>query len=197
MEKIKVTRAVVVEGKYDKIKLSSLIDGLILQTDGFRIYRDKEKAAMIRAVAKKQGLIVLTDSDRAGFQLRGYLRSITQGAEVAHIYIPRVAGKESRKTAPGAEGILGVEGIDGDTLRELFRREGLLGEPVKRENPVTRLDFYEDGLTGGKDSSRRRKELLRRLNLPEYMTAGALLEIINSLMSREEYRAAVDESGKD
>ena len=126
MDKIKVSRAVIVEGRYDKIKLSSLIDGIIIQTDGFRIYKDKEKAAMIRALAKKRGLLVITDSDRAGFQLRGFIRSIAKDADIRHVYIPQIKGKEKRKAIPGKEHLLGVEGMDADCLRKLIEQAGAL-----------------------------------------------------------------------
>ena len=188
MEKIKLRQAVIVEGKYDRIKVSSLIDGLIIQTDGFRIYKDKQKIAMIRAVALQQGVVILTDSDRAGFKIRGFLHSIAAGAEVTNLYIPQVSGKERRKAGPGAEGLLGVEGIDVQTLRALFQKAGLLDEAPPPERPITRMDFYEDGFMGGADASKRRAALLKHLGLPGYLTTNSLLEVINSLMTYEESR---------
>lgn len=190
MEKIKLRQAVIVEGKYDRIKLSSFIDGLILQTDGFRIYKDKQKIAMIRAVALRQGVVILTDSDRAGFCIRGFLHSIAAGAEITNLYIPQITGKERRKTEPGAEGFLGVEGIDLAVLRGLFQKAGLLDEtPAVSLRPITRMDFYENGLMGGTGSSSRRALLLKHLGLPSYLTTNSLLEVINSLMTYEEYTA--------
>lgn len=192
MERIRLRQAVVVEGKYDKIKLSALIDGTILCTGGFRIYRDRQLAAMIRAVAQRQGIVILTDSDRAGFRIRSYIRSLAKGAEVINLYIPQVPGKERRKEAPGAEGILGVEGMEVQTLRDLFSRAGLLEPdrlPAGGERRIERSDFYEDGISGGPDASRKRAALLARLGLPGYVTTNALLDIINSLMTWEEYRA--------
>ena len=195
MEKLRVSRAILVEGKYDRIKLASLIDGLIIPIDGFRIYKDRQKSAMIRALAQKRGLVVVTDSDAAGFQLRGYLRSIAKDADVIHIYIPQVSGKERRKAAPGAEHLLGVEGIGADTLRELFLRSGAVDDTPPQEGArrITRMDFYDDGLMGGPDAAERRAALLRRLGLPNYLTTNALLEIVNSLMSYEEYRRFIGE----
>lgn len=198
MEKLKLKRALVVEGKYDKAKLSSLVEGTILQTDGFRIYRDKQLAAMIRAVARRQGLVILTDSDRAGFQIRHYIRSLAQGADVVNVYIPQTRGKERRKAAPGAEGLLGVEGIDADILRELLQKAGALADeeapdPDAREaRRIGRADLYEDGLTGGPDAAGKRRALLLRLKLPGYLSTAGLLEVINTLMTYSEYRAFCD-----
>lgn len=203
MSKLTLSRAVVVEGKYDKIKLEALIDGLIIQTNGFRIYKDKEKAAMLRAVARRRGVVIVTDSDRAGFQLRGFVRSVVQDAEVVNVYIPQIAGKEKRKRAPGAEGLLGVEGIDLETLRELFLRAGALDPPgasAGRETSarrITRMDFYEHGLSGGPEAARLRKRLLQRLGLPCYLTCKGLLEVVNSLMTYEEYRAFLKEMQRE
>ena len=189
-EKIRLTQAVVVEGKYDKIKLSSLIEGTIIKTDGFQIYKDRQKIAMIKTIAEKQGIIILTDSDRAGFQIRNFIRSVAKDAKITNIYIPQVEGKEKRKKSPGAEGMLGVEGIDADTLRKLFRRFGIRESEEAEEDrrQITRLDFYEDGLTGGNGAARRRRALLAQLGLPSYLTTNSLLEIINLLMTYDEYR---------
>ena len=189
-EKIRLSQAVIVEGKYDKIKLSALIDGVIIPTDGFRIYKDRQKIAMIKSIAEKQGIIILTDSDRAGFQIRGFVRSLAKNAKVTNIYIPQVEGKEKRKKSPGAEGTLGVEGIGADTLRELFRRFGILEETgIQREKrQITRLDFYEDGIMGGAGAVQKRRALMARLGLPSYLATNSLLEVINLLMTYEEYR---------
>lgn len=189
MDKIKVSRAVIVEGRYDKIKLSSLIDGIIIQTDGFRIYKDKEKAAMIRALAKKRGLLVITDSDRAGFQLRGFIRSIAKDADIRHVYIPQIKGKEKRKAIPGKEHLLGVEGMDADCLRKLIEQAGALDhESSPPSRPITKLDFYEDGLSGGTDAKQKREALLKKLGLPTYLSQNSLLSVINGLVSYEQYR---------
>jgi len=200
MEKLRVSRVIIVEGKYDKIKLSSLVDGMIVPIHGFGIYKDKGKAALLRAAAKKQGAVILTDSDRAGFQLRGYLRSLLRDADVVHVYIPALSGKERRKTAPGAEGLLGVEGMDVSLLRELFLRSGALTPPSgsqENKRPVTRMDFYEDGLLGGPEASALRGALLQRLSLPGRMSGKALLEAVNALLSYDAYRALMEEIKAD
>lgn len=188
LEKLHVTQLVIVEGKYDKIKLSSLLDATILTLDGFRIYKDREKAALIRTLALERGAILLTDSDRAGFQLRGYLKSLLKGAALTQIYIPQRAGKEKRKAEPGAEGLLGVEGIDAATLRKLFLEAGVSVEGAKPpEKQIERMDFYDAGLIGGKNAAQKRQALLQRLGLPGYLTTNALLEIINTRMSHADF----------
>ena len=195
MDKIKIDRIVVVEGKYDQIKLSSLIDGVIIRTDGFRIYKDKEKSALLRTLGKQKGLLVLTDSDRAGFQLRGYIRSIAKDADIKQVYIPQIKGKERRKERPGKEHLLGVEGIDVQTLYTLLQKAGVsvqketAGDDVRR---ITKLDFFEDGLSGGADAAKKRALLLKHLGLPSYLTANALLEVINSMMTYEAYRRFIE-----
>lgn len=193
MDKIKIDRVVIVEGKYDQVKLASLIDGVIIKTDGFRIYKDKEKADMIRALGKKKGLLILTDSDRAGFQLRGYIRNIAKGADIKQVYIPQIKGKERRKETPGKEGLLGVEGMDAALLRELLIKAGVSAGVADDRRLITKLDFFEDGLSGGADAVKKRGALLKHLGLPSYLTANALLEIINSILSYEEYRIFCDQ----
>ncbi len=188
MEKIRIKQAVIVEGKYDKIKLSSIVDTLILTSDGFRIFKDKEKLTLIREIAKKDGIIILTDSDVAGFKLRNFIRSCTKDAKVINIYIPQIEGKEKRKLSPSKEGLLGVEGMDVKQLRALFLEAGVLDEdqsPI--EKPITKMDFYSDGFIGKDNSAIKRQVLLQRLNLPSYLSTNSLLEIINRLISRDEY----------
>lgn len=188
-EKIKIDKLVVVEGKYDYIKLSSIIEGTIICTDGFSIYKDKEKQALIRTIGEKNGIIIATDSDKAGFQLRNFIRSIAAAAEIENIYIPQVEGKEKRKRTPSKEGFLGVEGIDSQTLREIFT--GLSSpKPVGRR--VTKLDFYNDGLSGGENSAQKRREFLKAVNLPSHLSAAALLNTINALYGYDEYKSIVN-----
>lgn len=184
---IHTDRAIVVEGKYDKIKLGGLIDGVILCTGGFRIYKDKEMQQMLRALAKKQGLAVLTDSDAAGFQIRSFLRSICGKENIVDIYIPDLYGKERRKQHPSREGKLGVEGIPEAVLLEALEKAGIgVREVQERADPITKLDLYELGLSGGAQSAVRRAELMRRLELPEHLSANALVTVLASLYSREE-----------
>ncbi len=188
MEKIFLKQAIIVEGKYDKIKLNSLVDALIITSDGFRIFKDKEKLALIREIAKKDGIIILTDSDVAGFKLRNFIRSCAKDAKVTNIYIPQIKGKEKRKDVPSKQGFLGVEGINADILRDLFQNAGVLGESVQPIlDPFTKMDFYKDGLIGKDESKQKRQALLEYLNLPSYISTNSLLDIINRFMSKEDY----------
>lgn len=188
---IRIREAVVVEGKYDKIKLSSLLDGTIVTTDGFGIFRDREKMAYLRRLAKNQGLVVLTDSDGAGFVIRGKISSCIPASQLKHAYIPDIPGKERRKAAPSKEGMLGVEGMELQTLRQVLRRAGatLLEEECLPENAhgkLTKADLYEMGLSGREDSAQRRKALQKELDLPERLSAGGLLQALNALYSEQE-----------
>lgn len=184
---IHIAQAIVVEGKYDKIKLSSILDAVILVTNGFRIFRDPEKMALIQYYARTTGVIVLTDSDRAGFQIRNYLKGAVRDGKLYHVYIPDVYGKEHRKEKPSAEGKLGVEGIRKDVLLEAFAKAGVLTDEVpEKADPITRYDLYELGLSGGADSKARRKALQKRLGLPDLLSAASLLEVLNTMMTRQE-----------
>lgn len=195
---IRIKEAVVVEGKYDKIKLSSLLEGTIVVTDGFGIFRDRERMAYLRRLAKKQGLLVLTDSDGAGFLIRGKIASGIPPAQLKHAYIPDVPGKERRKTAPSKEGTLGVEGIDLNTLRQVIERAGATiledaGEESpsetekEREEKLSKADLFALGLSGGADSAARRKALQKQLGLPEHLSASGLLQAINALYEKQEF----------
>ena len=189
--KIKLRQAVIVEGKYDKIRLASLLDALILDIGGFRIYKDKEKLSLIRALAKTRGLIILTDSDRAGFQLRGFLGGSIPREQITHVYIPDVRGKERRKAQPGKEGLLGVEGMDTETLKTCLIRAGVFQERKKSAPSVTRADLLDAGLIGGEQSSVTRKKLQKALGLPENLSAKLLFEVLNALYTREEFECAL------
>lgn len=184
---IHTDRAIVVEGKYDKIKLSSMVDGVIICTGGFRVYKDKEKQAMLRALAKKQGLAVLTDSDTAGFKIRGFLRSICGKENIVDVYIPDLYGKEKRKDHPSKEGKLGVEGVPEEVLQKAFADAGIGAELVlQKKDPITKMDLFELGLSGRAESALRRKQLMKHLTLPEHLTTNALVTVLDALMSREE-----------
>ena len=164
---IHTDRAIVVEGKYDKIKLSSMVDGVIICTGGFRVYKDKEMQAMLRALAKKQGLAVLTDSDTAGFKIRGFLRSICGKENIVDVYIPDLYGKEKRKDHPSKEGKLGVEGVPEEALQKAFADAGIGAELVlQKKDPITKMDLFELGLSGRAESALRRKQLMKHLTLP-------------------------------
>lgn len=184
-----VKQAVIVEGKYDKIKLSSIIDGVIIPTDGFNVFKNKETLALIRYFAETTGIIILTDSDAAGFKIRSFLKGAVGKGEILNVYVPDIFGKERRKTAPSKEGKLGVEGMEKEIILEAFRKAGIVaeedGEQSQRE-PITKLDLYECGLSGGKNSSAMRKKLLAELKLPELLTASGMVAILNTMMSRQE-----------
>lgn len=181
-------QAVIVEGKYDKIKLSSVVDAVIITTNGFSVIKDKEKLEIIRFFAKNKGIIILTDSDSAGFKIRNFLKGAISDGKITNVYIPDIFGKEKRKAAPSKEGKIGVEGIDTQTLLEAFRKAGVISTEADSERePVTKLDLFEAGLSGGNNSAEKRNELLKYLGMPELMTTNAMLEIINTMMSRDEF----------
>ena len=192
---IKIKEAVIVEGKYDKIKLSSLIDGLIIETGGFQIFSDREKIELLRRLAVTRGLLILTDSDSAGFLIRNHIQSCIPKEKIRHAYIPDLYGKEKRKLHPSKEGKLGVEGIDPEILLESIRRSGASAieeaGSSEEKRKITKLDLYEDGFSGGADSSKKRQVLLRELGLPERLTAKALVPVLNSLVNYEEYQKVV------
>ena len=192
---IKIKEAVIVEGKYDKIKLSSLIDGLIIETGGFQIFSDREKIELLRRLADTRGLLILTDSDSAGFLIRNHIQSCIPKEKIRHAYIPDLYGKEKRKLHPSKEGKLGVEGIDPEILLESIRRSGASAieeaGSSEEKRKITKLDLYEDGFSGGADSSKKRQVLLRELGLPERLTAKALVPVLNSLVNYEEYQKLV------
>lgn len=186
---IRVKEAVIVEGKYDRIKLSSIIDGLILETDGFRIFQDRERMALLRRLAETRGLLVLTDSDAAGFLIRNHLAGSIPPGRIKNAYIPDLYGKEKRKAKPSKEGKLGVEGVPVGMILEALRRAGVgMEEEQTRTGPaITKTDLYFAGLSGGPQSARKRKELLRRLSLPEHLSANSMPEVLSTFLSREEF----------
>lgn len=189
---IKLKQAVIVEGKYDKIRLANLVDAVIIPVHGFSIYKDRETAELIRSLAKKTGIIILTDSDGAGFQIRNKIRSLAADGEVINVYIPEIAGKERRKRSPSKEGTLGVEGVSDEILTAAFQKAGVLAESVsERINPITKADLLDWGLIGGENSAYRREELQRALGLPRKLSANMLLEILNVMYSKEEFEEFV------
>jgi ribonuclease M5 len=197
MEKISLAQAVIVEGRYDKIKLEAVVDAFILPTNGFRVFSDLELRALIRRLAETRGIIVLTDSDAAGFKIRGFLRGIVPPEQVTDVYIPDLYGKERRKQKPSREGKLGVEGMNPAILLEAFRKAGIsAGRRRPARDPITRFDLYEDGVSGGEGSREKRRLLYRKLGLPERLSPSAALELLNQMLTREEYRQAVEELGQ-
>ena len=191
---IHVAQAIIVEGKYDKIKLSSLLDAVILTTNGFHIFHDAEKMALIRYYAKTTGIIILTDSDTAGFRIRNYLKGAVHDGKLFHVYIPDIYGKERRKLKPSAEGKLGVESIDKNALLAAFEKAGVLTDEIpEKTDPITRYDLYELGLSGGADSKSKRKALQKRLHLPDLLSTASLLEVLNTMMTKTELCRILDE----
>jgi ribonuclease M5 len=182
---IHLRQAIVVEGKYDKIRLAPLVDAPILVTGGFRIFKDREQLALLRRLARQDGLLILTDSDTAGFRIRNYIKSAVPEGKIFHAYIPEILGKEPRKDRPSKEGTLGVEGVSLQVLAAALEKSGVLFAEGPKKDPVTRMDLYEAGLSGGPDSRKKRLDLLRELKLPRYLSTAALLEALNALMDRE------------
>ncbi len=187
---IKINRAVVVEGKYDIIKLNSVLDALIIKTDGFGVFKDKEKQKLIRKLAETTGIVILTDSDSAGFVIRNFIKSIAPNGDVINAYIPDIFGKEKRKTQASKEGKLGVEGIPVDVLKTALEKAGVFCESpeITEKKLITKTDLFEDGFSGTENSKDKRKALLKQLDLPEKLTTNALLDVLNSLVTYEEYK---------
>ena len=192
---LKIKEAIVVEGRYDKNTLSQIVDAPILETSGFGIFKDKEQMSLLRRVAERRGLIVFTDSDGAGFVIRNHIKSAIPGKYLKHAYIPDVYGKEKRKSAPGKEGKLGVEGLTPQILVDSLRRAGATneGEDSPGNKGITKQDLMALGLSGGANAGARRQQLLKRLGLPERMSANAMLQALNLLCSPEELNAILEQ----
>lgn len=191
---IKVSEVIIVEGKYDKIKLSKFIDGLIIDVGGFRIFKDKKMLDLIRKLSAKTGILILTDSDSAGFMIRNYIKGSIKEGKVKHAYIPDIYGKEKRKNRPSKEGKLGVEGISEEALAKAIESATDI-ELNKDDSPtlkITKIDLYNDGLSGCLNSQKRRISLLKHLNLPEHLTVNAMIPILNSIMTYSEYKNIIN-----
>ena len=192
---IKIDKPVIVEGKYDIIKLSGIVDGLIIKTDGFGIFKDKEKQKFLRRLADEKGIIVLTDSDSAGFLIRKFLKSSIPEDKITHVYIPDVYGKEKRKIHGGKEGKLGGEGISEEVLLEAFRKAGVICSESSDEERrlITNIDLYEAGLMGKDNSKEKRVRLMKALALPERLSTSSLIKILNTFVSYEEFTEKLKE----
>lgn len=192
---VKIKEAIVVEGRYDKNTLAQIVDAPILETSGFGIFKDKKQMGLLRQVAQKRGLIVFTDSDGAGFVIRNHIKSAIPAQYLKHAYIPDIMGKERRKTAPGKEGKLGVEGMTREIILDALRKAGatIEGESLLQTQQITKQDLMEMGLSGGKDASAKRLALLKKLNLPEHMSPNAMLQALNLLYTLEELTAVLRE----
>ena len=183
-------KAIVVEGKYDAIRLDSVIDATIVTTDGFGIFKHPETVTMLRRLAETQGIVVLTDSDGAGFVIRNRIAGAVQTGRVLHAYAPEIVGKERRKSAPSKEGLLGVEGIDGKRLLQALIRAGATVDDRPAEKPtpyLTKARLYSDGLSGGTDSAALREALLSALGLPRHLSANRLMQVVGTLLDEETY----------
>ena len=185
----KIREVILVEGRYDKNTLSQVVDAVILETSGFGVFNDKQKQKLLRKLAESRGLIILTDSDGAGFVIRNYIKGCVDPALVKHAYIPDIYGKERRKSAPSKEGKLGVEGMRPEVLLDALRRAGATidGESTAQQNVISKADLYARGLSGCDGSAEKRRLLMKKLDLPEHLSAAALLDVLNALMSREDF----------
>ena len=195
MSKQRIKEVIVVEGRYDKNILSQVVDATIVETGGFSVFNDREKLAFLRTLAQKRGIILLTDSDGAGFVIRNHLKGVLPQNQVKHAYIPDIYGKERRKATAGKEGKLGVEGMRPEVLKEALLRAGatVVGEEMSPQprRQITRSDLFTAQLTGCAGSQERRKKLLHQLDLPEHLSTKALLQVLNQLMSYEEYKKVI------
>ena len=192
---VKIREAIVVEGRYDKNTLAQIVDAPILETAGFGIFKNKEQMDLLRRVAKERGLIVFTDSDGAGFVIRNRIKSAIPASQLKHAYIPDIYGKEKRKSAPGKEGKLGVEGMRPEVILEALRRAGATFEEEPAQSfpsrEITKQDLMDLGLSGSPDAGERRKKLLKACRFPEHMSANAMLQALNLLYTLEEVRNLV------
>lgn len=194
---ISLREAVIVEGRYDKIKLSGIIDTPIIETNGFRVFKDSEKLSLIRRIAAVRGILIFTDSDGAGFVIRNFLNGAVPKEQVKHCYIPQLAGKEKRKAQPGKEGLLGVEGVSDEVIIDAIRKSGavIIGEERNARREITKADLYFLGLTGTENSAKLRQALLKNLGMPSYLSTNAMLTALNCLYSFEELNELVKSIG--
>jgi len=194
MEKLKIKEAIVVEGRYDKNTLSQIVDAVIIETSGFGIFSNKEKLKLLRDIADKRGIIVFTDSDSAGFMIRNHIKGAVDSDKIKQAYIPDIIGKEKRKRIASKEGKLGVEGMRPEIIRQALIRAGATIEDeksaeVRRGEPITKTDFFCMGLSGGAGSAGKRTQLIKALDLPERLSADALLDVLNALYTKEEFES--------
>ena len=181
---IELKEAIIVEGKYDKMQLEKVCSSPIFTTDGFRIFKDRQKREFLKKLAAKRGILILTDSDRAGFMIRNHIKSFVSEGSVRHAYIPEILGKERRKTVISKEGKLGVEGICEETLLSVLEK---YASPSPCSDKITKTDLYERGLYGGADSSAARARLCALLSIPQKISVGSLVDALNALITKEEF----------
>lgn len=185
---IKIQMPIIVEGKYDKITLENLVDTLIISTDGFRIFKNKEMCDLIRTLAQTHGIIIMTDSDGAGQVIRNYVKNIAAGGKIINVYVPQLKGKEKRKATHSKEGYLGVEGLSKEILLETLSKYGITGsENSVNTKKITKADFYALSLSGTENSANNRQKLMEHLNLPKNLSSSALLDVVNTLYGYDEF----------
>ena len=197
-KRIKIRETIIVEGKYDKIRLSPLFDACIIELGGFQIYNNKDRLALIRKIAEKTGIIILTDSDSSGFKLRHYITSAVPKAQITNVFIPNVSGKEKRKAKPGKENLIGVEGMTTEVLLDAFRKAGIDPETgtSERKEPFTKAFLYELGLSGGTGSSELRRKVCEHYSLPKMLSANSLAEILPIITTEADFISALEEIKK-
>lgn len=191
---IKLGMPIIVEGKYDKITLENVVDTLIITTNGFGIFKDTQKCEMIRMFARSTGVIVLTDSDSAGNMIRNHIKSIASDGKVINVYVPQLKGKEKRKATSSKEGFLGVEGLSPEVLTSALEKSGVTAfETKEKREKITKTDMFINGLSGMENATQNRKTLLKFLNLPDNLSANATLDVLNTILTKEEFEKAVEE----
>ena len=189
---IKLKQAVIVEGKYDKIRLSNILDATIITTEGFGIFKDKKKTDLIRLLAEKNGIVILTDSDRAGQMIRKHVEKIAGKSNITNVYLPQLKGKEKRKTTPSSEGVLGVEGTDDNIIVDCLERAGVIGEKtVAQGRKITKTDLFNLGLSGSPQASEKRADLCKYLKLPDFLPANSLIDVLNLLYGYDDFMSEV------
>lgn len=195
---IKLKQAVIVEGKYDKIRLSNIIDSVIITTDGFGIFKSEEKKELIKLFSQKSGIIIMTDSDNAGQMIRNFVAKLCKTSEITNVYLPSIKGKEKRKSKASAEGILGVEGTDDSIIIEALKKAGVMSEKTtENTHKVSKTDFYNLGISGGENSKAKREGLCKFLKLPSCLTANSLLQAVNTLYTYDEFLGEVEKWRQD
>ncbi len=189
----KIKEVIIVEGNYDKSKLLTLVDATIVVTDGFLIFKDRKKCDMIKKLAQRDGAIIFTDSDSAGFKIRNYLKNVLRDYVVKHAYIPDIIGKEKRKNHSSKEGFLGVEGVGDDIILKALEEAGYEEIHSDTQKLVTKTDFFRDGLTGSDDSNQKREMLKKHLGLPKHLSANMMIDVINRIYGYDEYEKIIKE----
>lgn len=184
---IRLDRPVIVEGKYDKIALENVVDALIITTDGFGIFKNREKCDLIRRLARKNGVIIMTDSDSAGAVIRSYIKKIISDCEIINVYVPELRGKEKRKARPSKSGLIGVEGMSPEIIENALKRSGVFSVKEENRRKITKTDMFVLGLSGREDSAGKRKDFLRFLGLPESLSSSAMLDVLNNMLTADEF----------